>query len=108
MNARNSSSLNDCLRKRPNLIEIIPHILNRFWKCHIGISSDIEKAFLQIEIKEKDCDFLRFFFWLDLERNLKIYRYCHVDFGHTSSLYLLVTTFKHLLSEVLEQKQIEF
>nr|XP_015927237.2 uncharacterized protein LOC107454528 [Parasteatoda tepidariorum] len=57
----NKPSLNDCLTKGPNLIEIIPSIVNRFRKYRIGISSDIEKAFLQINVRENDRDFLRFF-----------------------------------------------
>ncbi|GFW22676.1 DUF1758 domain-containing protein [Trichonephila clavipes] len=64
-----SPSLDDCLSTGPNLIEIIPTILNRFRWNYIGVTSDIEKAFLQVSISEKDRDYLRFF-WLgkdDLE-----------------------------------------
>ncbi|GFT53184.1 uncharacterized protein TNCV_4232891 [Trichonephila clavipes] len=39
-------SLNECLLKRTNLIELIPDILDRFRMYPIGISADIEKAFL--------------------------------------------------------------
>lgn len=46
-----------CLEKGPNLIEIIPTLLNRFRKYPIGVISDIEKAFLQIAIRENDRDF---------------------------------------------------
>ncbi|UYV63133.1 hypothetical protein LAZ67_2003249 [Cordylochernes scorpioides] len=53
---RDKLSLNDCLDKRPNLIEIIPRLLNKFRKYEVGVSSDIEKAFLQIGIKEEDRD----------------------------------------------------
>ncbi|GFV13188.1 integrase catalytic domain-containing protein [Trichonephila clavipes] len=45
---KGSPSLNDCLEKGPNFIEVIPTILNRFRKYRIGVISDIEKAFLQI------------------------------------------------------------
>ncbi|GFY28737.1 integrase catalytic domain-containing protein [Trichonephila clavipes] len=45
---KGSPSLNDCLEKGPNFIEVIPTILNRFRKYKIGVISDIEKAFLQI------------------------------------------------------------
>ncbi|UYV77624.1 hypothetical protein LAZ67_15001762 [Cordylochernes scorpioides] len=57
---RGKLSLNDCLDKGPNLIEIIPRLLNKFRKYEVGVSSDIEKAFLQIGIKEEDRDYLRF------------------------------------------------
>ncbi|GFU70771.1 DUF1758 domain-containing protein [Trichonephila clavipes] len=39
-------SLNECLLKGTNLIELIPDILDRFRMYPIGISADIEKAFL--------------------------------------------------------------
>lgn len=99
--SRNSPSLNDCLAKGPNLIEIIPSILNRFRKYRIGISSDIEKAFCQIKIAEKDRDFLRFL-WFDSQNNLKIYRHNRVVFGLTSSPFLLAATLNHLLNTVKE------
>ncbi|UYV74863.1 hypothetical protein LAZ67_12001455 [Cordylochernes scorpioides] len=47
-------SLNDCLERGPNMIETITRILNRFRKREIGVSSEIEKAFLQIGIREED------------------------------------------------------
>ncbi|UYV63468.1 hypothetical protein LAZ67_2004158 [Cordylochernes scorpioides] len=53
---RDKLSLDDCLDKGPNLIEIIPILLNKFRKYEVGVSSDIEKAFLQIGIKEEDRD----------------------------------------------------
>ncbi|UYV63235.1 hypothetical protein LAZ67_2003507, partial [Cordylochernes scorpioides] len=53
---RGKLSLKDCLDKGPNLIEIIPRLLNKFRKYEVGVSSDMEKAFLQIDIKEEDRD----------------------------------------------------
>ncbi|UYV71802.1 hypothetical protein LAZ67_9000462 [Cordylochernes scorpioides] len=53
---RGKLSLNDCLDKRLNLIEIIPRLLNKFRIYEVGASSDIEKTFLQIGIKEEDRD----------------------------------------------------
>ncbi|UYV84331.1 hypothetical protein LAZ67_X001873 [Cordylochernes scorpioides] len=53
---RGKLSLNDCLDKGPNLIEIIPRLSNKFRKYEVGVSSDIEKAFLQIGIMEEDRD----------------------------------------------------
>ncbi|GBN19417.1 hypothetical protein AVEN_138160-1 [Araneus ventricosus] len=57
-------SLNECLYKGINLIELIPDILDRFRMYPIGISADIEKAFLMLSVAPKDRDFLRFFFIL--------------------------------------------
>ncbi|XP_035204567.1 uncharacterized protein LOC118179501 [Stegodyphus dumicola] len=54
-------SLNDLLYKGPNLLEIIPDILDRFRIHPIGLSSDIEKAFLMLSIAPQHRDFLRFF-----------------------------------------------
>ncbi|GBM78864.1 hypothetical protein AVEN_157822-1 [Araneus ventricosus] len=58
---RGNPSLNKCLFKEINLIELIPDILDRFRMYPIGISADIEKAFLMLSIARKDRDFLRFF-----------------------------------------------
>ncbi|GFW90599.1 retrovirus-related Pol polyprotein from transposon 412 [Trichonephila clavipes] len=54
-------SLNECLLKGTNLIELIPDILYRFRMYPIGISADIEKDFLMLSVAPKDRDFLRFF-----------------------------------------------
>ncbi|XP_035212136.1 uncharacterized protein LOC118186180 [Stegodyphus dumicola] len=68
-------SLNDCLSTRPNLIEITPSILNQFCKNYVGVTSDIEKAFLQISIRDKDRDFLRFvWFSMDNQEQVELYR----------------------------------
>ncbi|GFX87384.1 integrase catalytic domain-containing protein [Trichonephila clavipes] len=58
-----SCSLNDCVEKGPNLIEIIPAILKRFRLGKIGVISDIRKAFLQISLHENDMNFLPFLWW---------------------------------------------
>ncbi|GFW58064.1 integrase catalytic domain-containing protein [Trichonephila clavipes] len=95
---KGSPSLNDCLEKGPNFIEVIPTILNRFRKYKIGVISDIEKAFLQIGVREQDRDFLRFI-WYDRENrgHIKIYRHRRVIFGVTSSPFLLGATLNHHL-----------
>ncbi|GFS71936.1 integrase catalytic domain-containing protein [Trichonephila clavipes] len=54
-------SLNDCLYKGVNLIELIPDILDRFRIYPVGIVADIEKAFLMLSVVPKDRDYLRFF-----------------------------------------------
>lgn len=57
-------SLNQCLEKGPNLIELIPSTLLKFREHEIAVLADIRKAFLQIEINRKDRDFHIFFGWL--------------------------------------------
>ncbi|GFX12560.1 uncharacterized protein TNCV_3156811 [Trichonephila clavipes] len=57
---KNSSSINECLEKGPNMVELIPTIVNKFRLRKFGITADIEKAFSQIGLQEKDRPFLRF------------------------------------------------
>ena len=88
-------SLNECLHKGPQTTLLIFDILLRFHTFKIAFVADIEKAFLQIVINEKDRDFLRFL-WFDnvfseqpeIVRN----RFARVIFGVTSSPYLLNET----------------
>ncbi|GFW03927.1 DUF1758 domain-containing protein [Trichonephila clavipes] len=53
---KTSSSINECLEKGPNMLELIPTIINKFRLRKFGIIAHIEKAFLQINIEEKDRD----------------------------------------------------
>ncbi|GFT76162.1 integrase catalytic domain-containing protein [Trichonephila clavipes] len=67
--------------------------------CHrlypIGLSSDIEKAFLQLSIIPEHRDYLRFF--LPNVEESKIYRHCRVVFGICSSPFQLSACIDHLL-----------
>ncbi|GBM79751.1 hypothetical protein AVEN_164489-1 [Araneus ventricosus] len=66
----------------------------------IGISADIEKAFLMLSVAPKDRDFLRFFYPCnDVEL---IYRHCRIVFGVSSSPFLLNATIMHLLENCTE------
>ncbi|GFX71582.1 putative RNA-directed DNA polymerase from transposon X-element [Trichonephila clavipes] len=91
----NNPSLNDCLLKVPNLIELIPNILDRFRIYPIGLSADIEKAFLQISVTPEHRDFLRFFY--PHENNEIVYRHCRLVFGVCLSPFLLAASINHLL-----------
>ncbi|GBN14932.1 hypothetical protein AVEN_249823-1 [Araneus ventricosus] len=93
---KGSPSLNDCLEKGLNLIELIPSILHRFRMNRIGVSADIRKAFLQISLYLKDKDYLRLL-WYGTDGKLKYYRHCRVVFGVTSSPFLLVSVIQYLL-----------
>ncbi|GFW16376.1 integrase catalytic domain-containing protein [Trichonephila clavipes] len=92
---KNQPSLNDCLNRGPNLIELIPDIFDKFRLYTIGLSSDIEKAFLQLSIIPEHRDYLRFF--LPTVKETKIYRHCRVVFGICSSPFLLSACIDHLL-----------
>ncbi|GFS50995.1 integrase catalytic domain-containing protein [Trichonephila clavipes] len=92
---KSQPSLNDCLNRGPNLIELIPDIIDRFRLYPIGLSSDIEKAFLQLSIIPEHRDYLRFF--LPNVEESKIYRHCRVVFGICSSPFQLSACIDHLL-----------
>ncbi|GFX51072.1 integrase catalytic domain-containing protein [Trichonephila clavipes] len=92
---KNQPSLNDCLNRGPNLIELITDIIDRFRLYPIGLSSDIEKAFLQLSIITELRDSLRFF--LHTVKETKIYRHCRVVYGICSSPVQLSACIDHLL-----------
>ncbi|XP_054724753.1 uncharacterized protein LOC129235094 [Uloborus diversus] len=93
-----SPSLNDCLVKGPNLIEEIPSILLGFRGKSIGVTSDIRRAFLQIELRKEDRDFLRFLWWE--KGKLKVLRHTRVVFGVRPSPFLLGAVISFHLSKV--------
>ncbi|GBO44059.1 hypothetical protein AVEN_257492-1 [Araneus ventricosus] len=90
---RNTPSINDCLEKGPNLVELIPSLMNRFRVGKYGVTADIKKAFLQIGLQERDRPYLRFL-WKDRGRegNIKILQHKRVVFGIFSSPFLLGAT----------------
>ncbi|XP_055928756.1 uncharacterized protein LOC129959885 [Argiope bruennichi] len=95
-------SLNACLESGPNLIELVPPLLNRFRKFPVGVASEIEKAFLQIGIREKFKDYLRFL-WKTKDKGMKIYRHRRVVFGFTCSPFLLAATLNYHLEKAPEE-----
>ncbi|GBL78773.1 hypothetical protein AVEN_65314-1 [Araneus ventricosus] len=96
---KNSPSINDCLEKGPNLVELIPSVLNRFRIGKYGVIADIEKAFLQIELHEHDRPYLKFLWWQDGQKEqLRIFQHRRVVFGITSSPFLLEATLEFHLN----------
>ena len=90
-------ALNSCLHPGPSLTTSLFGTLLRFRTKQYAFISDIEKAFLQISLSEKDRDFVRFIWYDDTDninsKNLDeskkaIYRLCRVLFGVTSSPFL--------------------
>ncbi|KFM75279.1 hypothetical protein X975_15682, partial [Stegodyphus mimosarum] len=92
--------LNDCLLKGPNLIEQIPAILLRFREKVIGVVSDIKRAFLQIEVKPEDRDYLRFLWWRN-ENHIEEFQHNRVVFGATCSPFLLGARLSIMILEAL-------
>ncbi|KAL1448077.1 hypothetical protein WDU94_013868, partial [Cyamophila willieti] len=82
-------------------IEKVPACLARFRRNKIGISGDIEKAFLQIGVSKKDRDVLRFL-WLNEKGQLVTYRHCRLVFGVSPSPFLLESCIKLHLEETLK------
>lgn len=100
-----SKSLNDNLESGPNMTADLVGLLLRFRGHRITLVADIEKAFLQIQIRESDRDALRFL-WLGTAPDdgglplIETWRMTRVPFGTTSSPFLLAATVRHHLRDV--------
>ena len=90
-------SLNDCLETGPCLLPSLVEILIRFRRWKIALTSDIQKAFLQIRVRREDQDVHRFF-WMDQDK-VRIMRFDRVPFGNKSSPFLLNATIQWHLSQ---------
>ncbi|UYV60640.1 hypothetical protein LAZ67_1001743, partial [Cordylochernes scorpioides] len=95
-----SPSLNDCLEKGPNLIEMIPNLMLRFRNGKFGVMADIKKAFLQIEVNERDRDYLRFLWYSQNGEKTEVFRHRRVVFGVNCSPFILGAVIKYHLSNV--------
>ena len=98
-------SLNDCLLSGPNLVPYLCGVLLRFSLPKIAVSSDIEKAFLQLSLHEEDRDVTRFLWLRDTTSlatldNVRTFRFCRVPFGVVSSPFLLAATAHHHLTNI--------
>ena len=93
-------SLNDCLHVGPALSPLLYDILIRFREKRVALVGDIEKAFLNVEVKLRDRDCLRFL-WVnnvDSEQvDPVVYRFCRVVFGVNCSPLLLNATLQYHL-----------
>ena len=90
-------SLNDILYAGPSLIPPIMDVLILFRWHKIGLTSDIQKAFLMIGINEAHRDLLRMIWIDDIHNdnpNLSIKRFQRVVFGVKPSPFLLNGTLK--------------
>ncbi len=84
-----SPSLNDCLYAGPPLQNKVWQILVRARSFPVLITRDIQKAFLQIRVKEYERDALRFHWRADPLDNVQLLRFTRVLFGLVSSPFLL-------------------
>uniref|UniRef100_A0A914IGD7 Integrase catalytic domain-containing protein n=1 Tax=Globodera rostochiensis TaxID=31243 RepID=A0A914IGD7_GLORO len=100
-------SLNDCLHTGPLLLKDLTGVLIRFRRMKRVLMADIEKAFLQLGVRQQDRDATRFL-WLanpatdkldPLRReDVLVYRFCRVSFGLTVSPFLLNATIREHLA----------
>ncbi len=100
--SKSDTSLNDCLHVGPSLNPLLYSILIRFRENKVALVADIEQAFLNVEVNEKDRDCLRFLWVNDIlndDREVIIYRFCRVVFGLNSSPFLLNATLRHHVSK---------
>ncbi|XP_063408175.1 uncharacterized protein LOC134691539 [Mytilus trossulus] len=94
-----SPSLNDCLHSYPPIANDITELLTRFRTQKFAVTTDIEKAFLQVGLHKSDRDVTRFF-WLsdqtDSTSPFTTYRFKSVLFRATCSPFILnATLLKH-------------
>ena len=100
-------SLNDCLYAGPPLRNLLWSILVRSRFYPVLLTGDLEKAFLQVRIKEEERDALRFFWRSPDQDKTVIYRFTRALFGLTCSPFLLGGVIsKHLRSWELKYPEV--
>ena len=85
----NAPSLNECLYPGPALQNKLWDVLVRQRFYPVAIFGDIQKAFLQIRIKEQERDALRFHWRINEHSDIETYRFTRALFGLTCSPFLL-------------------
>ena len=102
---KGGKSINDCLYAGPSLLCKMFDILIRLCLGNIVIIADIYKAFLNIEIREEDRDFMRFLF-IDREDPTKMvtFRFNRGCFGITSMPFLMLATLKYHMNSLKNKK----
>ncbi|XP_050027760.1 uncharacterized protein [Dermacentor andersoni] len=106
--AQGFPSLNDCLDKGVNLTPELLQVLLCFRWFPVAINTDIEKAFLQVEIQETNRDAFQFL-WFDgipVTQNSIIieWRMTRVPFQSTSSPFLLMASVHYHLDSTCEDQ----
>ncbi|GBL84606.1 hypothetical protein AVEN_191071-1 [Araneus ventricosus] len=102
----NELSLNDCLWPGKNLNPNLLDLLIDFRLNKTAVCSDIKQAFLQICLAEEHKDAARFF-WSNEEPcvhkkpKLHVYRFNRVNFGVSSSPFLLAATIRHHIEKYI-------
>ena len=87
--SRTSPSMNDCLNPGPSLQNHLWSILVRSRFLPVLLTRDLEKAFLQVRIKESERDALRFHWRGPENAETSVYRFTRALFGLTCCPFLL-------------------
>ena len=90
-------SLNECLYKGPSLNPLLFNILLKFCVSNIGLSADIEAAYLQISISPEERDYMRFLWYNDVKKCKPVvekFKFTRVFFGASCSQFLLNGVFQ--------------
>ena len=100
-------SLNDCLQTGPNYTPQLFDTPFKFRWHKIGLTADIEKAFLMVGISETDKDMLRFLWFKDpgdLNSEIEHLRFTRLVFGLRPSPAILGSTIRHHLDAQLSEE----
>ena len=97
-----ANNINDCMFTGPPLQPLLSDIMVRARMSTNRLLGDIEKAFLQIGVKEQDRDAFRFLFNVKGEK--RHLRFMRVPFGVEATLFVLGVT----LQNHLQQQGTEF
>ncbi|VDK45702.1 unnamed protein product, partial [Cylicostephanus goldi] len=94
--------LNDVLHQGPLILPDLVGVILRFRLHRIAVMSDIEKAFLQVRLQERDRDATRCIWVREITLpptpdNLVVYRFTRVTFGLNASPFLLSATIDYHL-----------
>ena len=82
-------SLNECLNPGPSLQNKLWDVLVRSRFHPVALTGDMQKAFLQVRIRESDRDVLRFHWKGPQDTKVQTLRFTRALFGLTSSPFLL-------------------
>ena len=96
-----ANSINDCMYRGPPLQPLMWDILIRARMSTDILLGDIEKAFLQVGIKEEDRDAFRFLFKKDGKE--EHFRFTRVPFGAEASPFILGATLQYHCSQQPEE-----
>ena len=97
----NHPSLNDCLVVGPPFLIDMVTLLLRFHTHKYALTTDIEKAFLHVQLAEEDHSCTHFLWLSELDNpnsDLTIFRFRVVLFGSVSSPFMLHTALRHHLT----------